>query len=420
MPNLTPGPDPRIQATSYTTGQAVTFTPPADSTLVAHEAAHVVQQNEGTTASPTPSSNDVNPVSFADFDPVSSPFQAEAAAPARAAASQDPPPAVRAPYNELAVYAKSNQNINYLEIERGNVNRNLARFLQQYQEQLNQNPELRDKLAQSEVGQKLLAALDRMSQTGTIGTQDILDLQQFIVASGINIGTDASPHGIDGLYGPQTHAGLQQAFDALLADPDTAIAGLEAGLERATTGMDYLRQAQDGEIDLYDPTRSEGLPDSDPVNPTGPPPDTTDLGRRIWESAQQTARERSPRGLCMQGVRQTLDRIGIHLRDENGNNLRSAYMAADALATRYQDQFTEMRPVSRSQLRSLPPGAIVVWDRNPDPSRRADNPSNGYSHGHIEIIGPNGQAVSDGAQSWGITMNNNGRYGGFRVFLPNG
>jgi hypothetical protein len=206
MPNLTPGSDPRFQTTqaaAYTTGQGVTLTPanPAADSIVAHELVHVVQQN-GATASPTPSTNDVSPVSFADFDPVSSPFQAEAATPARAAASQDPPPAVRTPYNELAVYAKSNQNINYLEIERGNVNRNLARFLQQYQEQLNQNPELRDKLAQSEVGQKLLAALDRMSQTGTIGTQDILDLQQFIVASGVDIGTDASPHGIDGMYGP--------------------------------------------------------------------------------------------------------------------------------------------------------------------------------------------------------------------------
>lgn len=418
MPNLTPGPDPRIQAASYTSGQAVTFTPPAENSIATHETAHVVQQNAAT-VSPPANTNAVSPVSFADFDPVSSPFQASAATAVRAPGQQTPPN-VRASYNELAVYAKANQNLNYFEIERGNVNRNLSRFLQQYQDQLSQNPELRNKLAQSEVGQQLLATLDRLSQNGKIGTQDVLNLQQFIVASGINIGTDASPHGIDGLYGPKTHAGLQQAFDALLANPDTAIAGLEAGLERATTGMETLRRAQNGEIDLYDPTRSEGLPDSDEVNPTGPPPDTTDLGRRIWESAQQTARQRSPRGLCMQGVRQTLDRIGINIRDQNGNNLRSAYMAADALATRYQDQFTEMHPVSRSQLRSLPPGAIVVWDRNPDPSRRAANPSNGYSHGHIEIIGPNGQAVSDGRQPWGITMNNNGRYGGFRVFLPNG
>jgi len=328
-------------------------------------------------------------------------------------------PDLKTDYHQLATHVKANQNLGYFEIERGNVNRNLSQFLSQYKQEIDNNPDLRAQLAQSEAGKTLLDALDRISQ-GQMGTQDVLALQKFIVASNIDIGSDNNPTGIDGLYGPKTHAGLQQAFEALLQDPAGKIATLDAGLERANQGIESLRVAQNGEIDLYDPSRSEALPDSDPVNPTGPPPSATDLGRRIWGSAQQTASQRTNRGLCMQGVRQTLDRIGIHIRDRNGNNLPSAYLAADALATRHQDQFSEVQ-VSRAQLRSLPPGAIVVWDRNPSAAlrNRPENRSNGISHGHIEIIGPNGRAVSDGQQNWGVTMNNNGRYGGFRVFVPN-
>ena len=162
------------------------------------------------------------------------------------------------------------------------------------------------------------------------------------------------------------------------------------------------------------------LPDTDPAQPTGPRPTATDFGNSLVASARNVDRSMDNSGKCLKGVRLSLEGVGVQLRDpRTGGNLNSAYMAADVLANQHRDRFTEMNPASRSDLRNLPPGAIVVWDRNPDPNLRAQNPSNGYSHGHIEVIGENGQAYSDGRQSWGVTMNNNGRYGDFRVFLPN-
>lgn len=342
-----------------------------------------------------------------------------AATSASSSSEQAQPPGLKASYDEVASYVKANRNVDYFEIERGNVNRNLSNYLTQFKAQIDANPELRQKLSQSPLGQELLASLDRIAQGG-IGTNDILALQKFAVASGANIGYEGNPTGIDGQFGPKTLAGLQESFEKLLANPSTAVDTLNQGAETATRGVEALRQAQDGEIDTYTPGQSTALPDTNEAQPTGPRPVATDFGNSLVASARNVDRSMNNSGKCLKGVRLALEGAGVLLRDpRTGGNLNSAYQAADVLATQHRDRFTEMRPVSRADLRNLPPGAIVVWDRNPNPSLRAANPNNGYTHGHIEIIGENGTAYSDGRQSWGITMNNNGRYGEPRVFLPN-
>lgn len=325
-------------------------------------------------------------------------------------------PGTSANYSELSSFVQANPNVGYFELERGNVNQKLSQYLNQFKAQIDGNPALREQLSQTPLGQELLASLDRIAQ-GNMGTDDVLALQKFAVASGANIGYEGNTTGIDGQFGPKTLDGVQKAFEKLLRDPAGSVQDLESGAALANQGVEDLRQAQDGVIDRYVPGQSEVLPDSDPNRPA---PVATDFGNSLVASARNVDINMNNSGKCLRGVRLALEGAGVELRDpRTGNNLNSAYQAADVLANHHQDRFTEMHPVSRGDLRSLPPGAIVVWDRNPDPNLRAQNPSNGFSHGHIEIIGENGQAYSDGRQSWGVTMNNNGRYGGFRVFLPN-
>lgn len=325
-------------------------------------------------------------------------------------------PGLNASYSELSSFAQANPNVGYFELERGNVNQKLSQYLNQFKAQIDANPALREQLSQTPLGQELQASLDRIAQ-GNMGTDDVLALQKFAVASGINIGYEGNATGIDGQFGPKTLTGVQQAFEKLLQDPAGSVQALESGAALANQGIEDLRRAQDGTIDRYVPGQSEALPDSDPNRPA---PVATDFGNSLVASARNVDGYMDNSGKCLKGVRLALEGAGIQLRDpRTGGNLNSAYQAADVLANNHQDRFTEMRPVSKGDLRSLPPGAIVVWDRNPDPAKRAQNPSNGFSHGHIEIIGENGQAYSDGRQNWGVTMNHNGRYGGFRVFLPN-
>lgn len=105
-------------------------------------------------------------------------------------------------------------------------------------------------------------------------------------------------------------------------------------------------------------------------------------------------------GYCYRGVKAHLRTIGVNLQ---GN---SAFQAADQLAQ--NPKFAEVR-VSRDQLRSLPAGAVVVWDR--DPSNRSSG--GGKRHGHISISDGRGHEYSDKPRN---QMTNYGPR--FRVFVP--
>lgn len=98
-------------------------------------------------------------------------------------------------------------------------------------------------------------------------------------------------------------------------------------------------------------------------------------------------------GYCYRGVKHHLRQIGVNLTGG------SAYMAADQLAA--TGRFREVR-VERSQLRSLPAGAVVVWNRG-----------NGRRHGHISIAMGDGREASDRVRRQIVNYPNS-----FRVFIP--
>ena len=100
-----------------------------------------------------------------------------------------------------------------------------------------------------------------------------------------------------------------------------------------------------------------------------------------------------PGGYCYRWVKKALSRHGVNV---SGG---SAYQAADQLAR--NPKFREIR-VSPQDLKKLPAGAVVVW-----------NKGNGHEHGHISIALGNGKEASDKIRNQ-IT-----NYGtGVRVFLP--
>jgi len=128
--------------------------------------------------------------------------------------------------------------------------------------------------------------------------------------------------------------------------------------------------------------------------PAYQPQGSTAKGRQIAANAERTARELGTTGWCAKGVRIALERSGIH-----GVGAASAYQVADKLAR--NSNFQEVN-VQRNDLKNLPAGAVVVWDRCP-----------GHKHGHISIALGDGREASDHIQQ---QMTNYGpRY---RVFLP--
>jgi hypothetical protein len=121
------------------------------------------------------------------------------------------------------------------------------------------------------------------------------------------------------------------------------------------------------------------------------------LGQQIAQSAYQTASGMNSSGWCAKGVRKALEAIGI-----NGIGAASAYMIADQLAG--NPKFREVQ-CTREQLKSLPPGAIVVWGQT------AEHP-----HGHISVALGDGREASDHVQGQITGMAGST----LRVFLPVG
>lgn len=98
---------------------------------------------------------------------------------------------------------------------------------------------------------------------------------------------------------------------------------------------------------------------------------------------------------CLRGVKEILKTAGYKV---NLEGLGSAYLAADRLAQ--SSEFKEIQ--APSNLQSLPPGAIVVNDKTAE-----------REHGHIAIVGQNGEDISDRVRSQVIKQAPN-----VRVFIP--
>lgn len=118
--------------------------------------------------------------------------------------------------------------------------------------------------------------------------------------------------------------------------------------------------------------------------------------KELAAKAEKVAKNMGSTGRCLAGVRQALEDSGC------GNTTRrmSAYQKAEDFAN--SDKYKEIKVGSASDLKNLPAGAIVVW-----------NKKSGHPHGHISVALGDGREASDHIQKQ-IT-----NYGSsFRVFLP--
>ena len=133
-----------------------------------------------------------------------------------------------------------------------------------------------------------------------------------------------------------------------------------------------------------------------------------EAGQRLKEAALTT---RGTTGLCLAGVHESLlEAYGINTKLPFG----SAYMATEYFRGNVEgyeeiaQHFQEVE-VEESDLSSLPPGAVVIWDKGGNSSVS----SAGKEHGHISISLGDGRESSDHIQNQ-IT----GRGVKFYVFIP--
>jgi hypothetical protein len=117
-------------------------------------------------------------------------------------------------------------------------------------------------------------------------------------------------------------------------------------------------------------------------------------GRTLAAAAEKEAKAEGTTGWCYRGVSRALKSIGVSATGE------SAYMAADQLAR--NPKFKEVS-VPNDKLSSLPPGAVVVWNKGP-----------GHQHGHISVALGDGREASDHVQKQISNLNGCTH----RVFMP--
>lgn len=234
-------------------------------------------------------------------------------------------------------------------------------------------------------------------QQGSRG-QDVSSLQKQLNAQGANLK-------VDGVFGKDTLAavkkfqGDRQLKADGLAGPKTmqALGGTQhnstqrdqAQAAQASQGQPQQQQSQAPAAQTNQAQRAE---QTQAIQPSA---DGSAFGRRLASDANQIARSGvAGKGRnCKRGVRMALNRQGIQLHGV------SAYMAAGQLAR--NDRFREAK-MGRQDLRNLPPGAIVVW-----------NKGQGRPHGHISVALGNGKEASDVLRNQITNYPTN-----FRVFLP--
>lgn len=119
----------------------------------------------------------------------------------------------------------------------------------------------------------------------------------------------------------------------------------------------------------------------------------TEFGKKFAQQAEKTARRINTPGLCLKGVNDTMEAMGIPVQRE-----AAAYMALDNF--RSNKRFREVK-ASKDQLKSLPAGAVVIWDKGP-----------GLPYGHISVALGNGREASSTVRNQ-LQLRTN-----YHVFLP--
>jgi len=127
-------------------------------------------------------------------------------------------------------------------------------------------------------------------------------------------------------------------------------------------------------------------------------------GAQIAEAAYNRCANYSSDGQhCLGGVAQAL----LTVKDKDGKPIANltgyghAYMAADVLAS--NDNFQEIKGITRDDIKTLPAGAVIVWSN-----------TNGHKSGHISV------ALGDGREASDIFRNQMTQYSdSYRIFVPN-
>lgn len=128
------------------------------------------------------------------------------------------------------------------------------------------------------------------------------------------------------------------------------------------------------------------------------------VANRLANIACENARKTDTVGWCAKGTNDALQLAGLA---KGETRVSAAYQEADILAK--HPNFKEVT-ISKDELKSLPAGCVVVWDRNRDKSRPDSRPADTY--GHIMVTLGNGKEASDHVDN--ILMLNTS----FRVFVP--
>jgi len=131
-----------------------------------------------------------------------------------------------------------------------------------------------------------------------------------------------------------------------------------------------------------------GAPTTDLKNVQG-----SDFGKQFAAKAEQTANKINTSGLCLKGVNDTMQAMGLPVHRE-----AAAYMAVDDFQK--NPKFREVK-VPKDQLKSLPAGAVVIW-----------NKGSGLPYGHISVALGDGREASSKVRNQ-LTLNTD-----FHVFLP--
>lgn len=120
----------------------------------------------------------------------------------------------------------------------------------------------------------------------------------------------------------------------------------------------------------------------------------SDFGKKLASQAEKTANQINTPGLCLKGVNDAMQAMGLPVHRE-----AAAWMAVDDFQK--NPKFKEVK-VSKDQLKSLPAGAVVIWDKG-----------SGLPYGHISVALGDGREASSKVRNQ-LMLNTN-----FHVFLPN-
>lgn len=152
-------------------------------------------------------------------------------------------------YKKLADSLGQDHHQNYLDMNNPEVERGLASHIAKYKTTFTTLPQaVQDTITNTELGQRFLQVLDKSTQ-GTLTQTDMIDLQAFLQGVGLHIGGAENVSGIDGLFGPRTFQGLNEAFELLNEHPQHAFEHLQNDSQWIKREVSHVRSHLSAEID---------------------------------------------------------------------------------------------------------------------------------------------------------------------------